>query len=256
MTAAEPWLPPSAIDPQRLDDIVSAVSARWSAKWFRSSAVAPTPLQPVTDLPQDCDTRWGLDGGALWIGLVSGTFEAMASALLGEPVTDSRLRDDDRELVRKLADRCRADLMVSLAEAFGYDTAEPWKSGAVRTGSDCHGCDLNWQNGKMFARLAVAGNLFVRLTKARLPRPAARPSLAAMDEALDDQTVRLSGRLGTAKLTLAQAEALHPGDVILLGKAMDEPLDLLLDGVPIAHSRCRIGGDERRLALELTGTLP
>ncbi len=255
MTAAEPWLPPSAIDPVRLDDIVSAVTARWSAKWFRSAAVVPTSMQPITDLPGDCDTRWGLDGGTLWVGLGAGTFEEMGSALLSEPVTDSKLRDDDRHLVRKLTDRCRADLMVNFAEAFGYDSAEPWKPGALRTSSPCYGCDLNWQSGKMFARLAVARELFVRLTKARLPRPGAVHSLVPLDDALDDQTVRLSGKLGTAKLTLAEAEALHPGDVILLDKPMDAPLDLLLDGAPIATSRCRIGGDKRHLALELTGTL-
>ena len=54
-------------------------------------------------------------------------------------------------------------------------------------------------------------------------------------ERLDDVMVELTVEVGRTRMTLGQALALGPGSVVTLDRLADNPVDLLVNGRPIAR---------------------
>lgn len=54
-------------------------------------------------------------------------------------------------------------------------------------------------------------------------------------ERLHDVTVELAVEVGRTRMTLGQALALGPGSVVTLDRLADKPVDLLVNGRPIAR---------------------
>jgi flagellar motor switch protein FliN/FliY len=64
------------------------------------------------------------------------------------------------------------------------------------------------------------------------PAPAALP---AELERLNDVGLELTVEVGRTRMTLGQALALGPGSVITLDRLADQPVDLLVNGMPVAR---------------------
>lgn len=61
------------------------------------------------------------------------------------------------------------------------------------------------------------------------------PAPAADLERLHDVSVELTVEVGRTRMTLGQALALGPGSVVTLDRLADKPVDLLINGKPIAR---------------------
>ena len=73
---------------------------------------------------------------------------------------------------------------------------------------------------------------------AQLDGAAAAPSGAADAhdlERLTDVGLELTVEVGRTRMTLGQALALGPGSVITLDRLADQPVDLLVNGMPVAR---------------------
>ena len=66
------------------------------------------------------------------------------------------------------------------------------------------------------------------------PSPSAAPSAAEL-ERLNDVGLELTVEVGRTRMTLGQALALGPGSVITLERLADQPVDLLVNGMPVAR---------------------
>ena len=69
-------------------------------------------------------------------------------------------------------------------------------------------------------------------------RAAAAPSAPAVDadlERLTDVPVELAVEVGRTRMTLGETLALGPGSVVTLDRLADKPVDLLVNGRPIAR---------------------
>jgi flagellar motor switch protein FliN/FliY len=64
--------------------------------------------------------------------------------------------------------------------------------------------------------------------------PAPAPSAADL-ERLNDVGLELTVEVGRTRMTLGQALALGPGSVITLDRLADQPVDLLVNGMPVAR---------------------
>ena len=64
---------------------------------------------------------------------------------------------------------------------------------------------------------------------------AARGADAADLERLGQVTLELTVEVGRTRMTLGQALALGPGSVITLDRLADQPVDLLVNGKPVAR---------------------
>jgi len=61
------------------------------------------------------------------------------------------------------------------------------------------------------------------------------PELPAELERLDQVTLELTVEVGRTRMSLGQALALGPGSVITLDRLADQPVDLLVNGKPVAR---------------------
>jgi flagellar motor switch protein FliN/FliY len=61
---------------------------------------------------------------------------------------------------------------------------------------------------------------------------------------LTDVTVELSVEVGRTRMTLGQALALGPGSVVALSRSAREPVDLLVNGKPVAHGEVVVIDDD------------
>ncbi len=61
---------------------------------------------------------------------------------------------------------------------------------------------------------------------------------------LCDVTVELSVEVGRTRMTLGQALALGPGSVVALSRSAREPVDLLVNGKPVAHGEVVVIDDD------------
>ena len=61
------------------------------------------------------------------------------------------------------------------------------------------------------------------------------PGLPAALERLDQVTLELTVEVGRTRMSLGQALALGPGSVITLDRLADQPVDLLVNGKPVAR---------------------
>ncbi|HEX2084179.1 MAG TPA: flagellar motor switch protein FliN [Solirubrobacteraceae bacterium] len=67
------------------------------------------------------------------------------------------------------------------------------------------------------------------------PAHAASPVPPAELERLTDVGLELTVEVGRTRMTLGQALALGPGSVITLDRLADQPVDLLVNGMPVAR---------------------
>lgn len=61
---------------------------------------------------------------------------------------------------------------------------------------------------------------------------------------LTEVTVELAVEVGRTRMTLGQALALGPGSVVALSRSAREPVDLLVNGKPVAHGEVVVIDDD------------
>ena len=71
--------------------------------------------------------------------------------------------------------------------------------------------------------------------EARAPMGFPPPTPNAELERLNDVGLELTVEVGRTRMTLGQALALGPGSVITLDRLADQPVDLLVNGMPVAR---------------------
>ena len=74
-------------------------------------------------------------------------------------------------------------------------------------------------------------------------------------ERLNDVMVELTVEVGRTRMTLGQALALGPGSVVTLDRLADKPVDLLVNGRPIARGEVVVIDEEFGLRItEVSGS--
>ena len=75
--------------------------------------------------------------------------------------------------------------------------------------------------------------------------PGPAPDAAAADlERLHDVPVELAVEIGRTRMTIREALALGPGSIVTLQRASGEPVDLLVNGKPIARGEVVVIDEE------------
>jgi flagellar motor switch/type III secretory pathway protein FliN len=75
----------------------------------------------------------------------------------------------------------------------------------------------------------MQAELAVRFRKSVVPRAPHEHQLRPLSEALEHQPISLSAFLGRCGLSLSEVEGLAEGDVLVLDRATDAPIDLVVD---------------------------
>jgi hypothetical protein len=113
---------------------------------------------------------------------------------------------------------------------------------------------LGAEQGRPLLRLVIGHELFVILVKSAVKTPPPPIRLRPVAEGTAAQAVGVSACLGHCELPLGEASTLGIGDVVVLDRAVDESLDLAIDGI-LHPGLCALVQEDERLALKLTTSL-
>ncbi len=85
---------------------------------------------------------------------------------------------------------------------------------------------------------------FAPFDAASVPEPDAGPGAPASLDRLSAVPVELSCEIGRTRMTIGEALALAPGSIVGLNRLAGEPVDLLVNGKPIARGEVVVIDEE------------
>jgi flagellar motor switch/type III secretory pathway protein FliN len=246
MTAsgARAWLPKDAFSLEAVGACLSGPLSAWAERWFvrTPAAVAavragePTAAAPA---PQSLN----IEGVNAALELSGRGKRRLLEAALDIDLADQPLSEGDRRLLDAFAQKIAQDLVSALDETLSIDddgaTGAPVVSTIAVGGHD------------VFS-LLVSDHVLAPLIKARVVDscPPARPLIRRI-EALKRTKLNAHGFLGRAELGLDELESLNVGDVLVLDRALAEPVELRLAGRETAMARGRLCQDGGLVAIQL-----
>jgi len=231
MTHALPWMPEECLGGPQVARPVARIVSDWARVWF-----AQTSWDYCADVwvPE----AWPREGwttlreeGAVALRGGTGAILRIAFAMLGEPECPN-LTTRDLRLLRRIAGEALDDLVTRL------------KADLPVGGSSDHQELERWS-----LAIGVAGDPILHLSLDRvavclLARRTFAPvrSVAGLERptaAVAEVPIPVAGQLGRASLALDQIGSLEPGDILLLDREAEDPIDLLVAGHKSAL-RCSI----------------
>ena len=243
------WLPDGALSGGAVERACADAVAKWTDTWFaRRLPAPPEPVAAAARAGDGLDCRTHEDG--LCVSTSSAARYAMAGLMLDVVVDGAALNAADKAALEALAGGCIEDLCTELARAFGLG-GSAWERGGVDlAGHEARCYAVGLGGGAPPIRIAVETSAAVGLIKAAAPAADKRPPLQPLRQGLSRQTVGLSARLGCCDLSVAELAALQPGDVLVLDRLLDDPLDLAVAGEPTRAS-CTVEQEGGSLHLKI-----
>jgi hypothetical protein len=232
----------------RLEASVSA----WAVAWFGPGRIGgfEAPLTVTSLELVGPDAEWREIATGVLISLPARAarrlLEWSLDADLETPLTpaDQRvLADFEAKLVAGLAHDL-ARVLSCEGEALAATASHRQGGSLVLEVTDVFGA-------KLFD-LAIRHEALLRLCRSTLPsRSGVEAGLAPMLSSIASTPVTLDATLGSATVSLIDAQDLGPGDVVVLNRGTDTLADIVLAGAPERLSRARITYRDGQLALVL-----
>mgnify|MGYP001792004992 CR=1 FL=1 len=224
---AQPWLPDACLTSRRAAQPIVNVIEAWTKNWFKRSAwqVLGNWDEALPQSASDFQPMRRARGFE-----ITGKNEAeitLALAILGAE-RESPQTNDDRDLLQKLGKCVIDDLEARIAETLPHE--EVFVHDRLAISSPRLFSLLIGPIGEAQIALECPIAQLVRMTRGTYSNAAIAPQMTTCAEALADQTVEISARLGSARNSLKDLAELEVGDVLLLDSAPDQPSDLMVNG--------------------------
>jgi flagellar motor switch/type III secretory pathway protein FliN len=223
------WLPAEAAERPAVRARVDAAVAAWSQAWIVGEGVHLEGWALASTTPVASVDVWRTCAGGLRVCCSPRASLRLAVAALGTRAEDVELTDRDRVLLSALGERMIDDLVRRLRDLPGPE------GGAAAAGGAEPRVVARLADGtaSLFA-VSLPLPLVTRLARQALPAPrpaASRPAQRATSIA--KATVRLEATLGGVQVDLVQLRGLAVGDVLVLDRALADPIQLSVAGVAI-----------------------
>ncbi|HEY9218637.1 MAG TPA: FliM/FliN family flagellar motor C-terminal domain-containing protein [Phenylobacterium sp.] len=251
---ARPWLPIGVADRPILRTKLATVVEAWADSWFADAK--PSMLE--------FETREGAQAGdhppesIVYRSVLSASVtERALLRLLGcvmdlDPASGSVERGD-LWVLRPFASQMIGDLLQRLEIGLGLE-AEAGSTMAElpsRVPTRVVGFGVGLGQDVLVSVLAPF-ELVLPMCEASLPPPrAAIAPLAPRLHALRSQQVPLEASLGRIELLLGELRTISPGDVLVLGRRLRDPVDITLAGSGTMVASGKLGEKQGRRALTL-----
>ncbi|MEM1051665.1 MAG: FliM/FliN family flagellar motor C-terminal domain-containing protein [Pseudomonadota bacterium] len=238
---AQTWLPDTCLTTRRAAQPIKTVVQGWASDWFKHS-----PWQVLGNWdevsPQASD-NYRVLGRAKGLE-ITGEQEAeivLALAVLGAD-GEGLTTGDDKDLATKLGKRAIKDLEERITQFLPLEADSP-------------GSRFNTLFPRVFslligplgkAQIALECSLaqLVAMTLATYPQTGTRGELSGTKAIVDELSVDVCARLGSASITLKELAGLEKGDLLLLDSKPNDPAELMIEG----------GGSALSFVISETGT--
>lgn len=224
---AQIWLPDACLTTRRAAQPITTVVERWASEWFQSSAWQVLGNWDEASLQSTDDhTVFGRTKG-LEITGKQGLETTLALAILGAE-GETLETNDDRDLIAKLGKRALKDLEDRIAEFLPAEAdtiASRFEMVFQRVFSLLIG-----PMGQAQIALECSLAQLVAMTRSTYPQTAAHSALATPKSVVEDLSVSVAARLGSASITLKDLAGLEAGDLLLLDTKPGDPAELMIEG--------------------------
>lgn len=186
------------------------------------------------------------------IGGPDGAADTVMSQVMDTDITRLELGDGDYAILDALREEVFRDLAHELGLALSDEEAErpsgaPDASGAVLL-------DLIDEDGGKVLWIETSRRVLADARRLALPTSGTRPmsQLAPLRSAIAETPVALSATVGSVVIPLPEARKLAPGDVIVLDRRLDQPIDIVAEsgGFSVACATLVDAASPRSLRLE------
>jgi hypothetical protein len=236
-------LPKDAFSLEAINACLTGPVTDWSRRWFaRTPAVVAAVRSEVCPSQAPAPDRQTV-GACAALELSGRGKRHLLEAALDIDLSDQPLTESDRRLLDVFARKAVEDFIAAL------------ESMLPDTGNSTPGAQIVVTiaiGGKDVLTLEAPEQVFVPLIKKVLGGPRAAPrTVARRSEALRRTKMRAFGYLGRAEIGIGDLETLSAGDVLILDRALSEPVELRLAGSAAALARGKLCRNADQISLQL-----
>ncbi|HWA90269.1 MAG TPA: FliM/FliN family flagellar motor C-terminal domain-containing protein [Rhizomicrobium sp.] len=242
--AARAWLPKSAFSLEAVGGCLTGPVTAWSDRWFARAPAAIAAVRVEEEALQAAAPHGVSVNGARAALDVSGRGKRrLLEAALDLDLAEQPLAETDRRLLDAFALSIVEDLAAALDGAFAAATPDGESGTRIVSTVTVGGSDV--------LTAAFKDVDLVPLIKKLAPARTALPSMPSRrSEALRKTKLDLHGHLGRAEIALADLEGLGIGDVLVLDRALAEPVELrVTQGGVLTRGRLCQNGDQFAIQL-------
>ena len=241
---ARAWLPKGAFSVGAVGACLAAALEIWARRWFlRATAAVAAVRAEEGCAAAPAAQSIQVEGALAALDLGGHGKRRLLEAALDADLASQPLTDGDRRLLDALARRMVEDLLRLLEETLAPgDKSEDasWVAATVVV------------DGHDVLDLRVPEHVLVPRIKA-FAAPVAGPErkLTGRSEALKRTALIAHGFLGRAELGLDELKDMSIGDVLILDRALGDPVELRLAGSPAALARGRLFRTDNAVSLQI-----
>lgn len=218
------WLPDGALGAPPVMRVIDSVLADWCDRWWAGDHLRRQRLTFAETGSPDIVVQTA----CVSLRAPAASVEALAGWALDMDLSRIERSEDDGVVIDAMADAMFRDLVGTLDAALGGGADET--PGRDRSGPVS--IEFTDDAGRRILVIETSRALLAGVRRAALPEPpsdASRP-LIPIRRAIADTKVSLSAIVGSAEIALPDVRRLARGDVILLNRPLDQPLDLVANG--------------------------
>jgi len=226
------WLPWGVLSHEAVRETLEAAIGHWSGQWFAAPYAAVASVRPAMADPRpDGDgTGWRMYSTEIAIRAGRAALSRMIYRALDLRADVPEPTPADARILAGLEEKILESLADTVERTFGVagrprqapeKTEDPLKESGGLVVS------VTEPTGREVLTLAIPAELVFRHVKASQGKPAPRPAaLRPLPEALAGVSIAFEARIGTVELTLSELGELAVGDVLVLDRRLDQPVDI------------------------------
>jgi len=231
-TGVREWLPWDVMTHEVVRETVQNAVAHWNAQWFTTAYAQTTGIRAVkTDARPDGDgSGWRVYRTSLGVRTSTAAVARLVNRALDLRTDVTEPTEADRHVLDRFEQEILANLADAMEVAFGVagqlrpepqKPTDPCPEGGILV-------PLADPSGREVLTVAIPRDLVVQRVKASIPRtPGAGSAVSSRVAALSDIRISVEAEIGKAELSLRELEDLAVGDVLVLDRRLDEPVDLV-----------------------------
>lgn len=238
--AVAEWLPDNAYSEGAVKAVIGSLIQEWGRAWFASGSVSIALLDGIGAAAAG-GMRLQLQQNTGWVDLSSRGKRRVIEAIVGSEPADAN--ECDRRLLDALLAEILEDLVARLDKFFSL--SKPITDDRhVRIG-------LILGSDQLADVMLACSPLVPHIKKTFTPCSKVHGAVAGRGRALAMLPIRTEAILGRAVLSIGDLEGLRAGDVLVLDRATDGPVELRLSGCTQVFARGRLQRKDGRTVVQL-----
>lgn len=255
-TRFKPWLPQEALIDGALEERLRELVAEWSGHWLVDQLDCGISLAVGGQEPSGIEPaalHWIDEDKTISACVNASAVQALGIRLMGSPAqSEGDLNQAAMQTLSALVRRSFDDLHERLLALLNVPaTMELTPATQAKSRSD-YVLAIKFLGVDAVLDYRFDQDFWVRARKAIVQVPARQIDLGTLDQAMEGQVLNIGSWVGKGSITLAEAETISVGDVLVLDSRPDEPMKVTIDKKIVPGLSCRLTQTKKGKVLKLS----